>query len=69
VAGQSTGHETSVLIPGESDAIPAHYAIRELAGVQPSHNGHTFSQNVDYAHANERDYNSRAMSLQRVYGR
>lgn len=61
----TSGHPTEVLIPGESQPIAAHYEVRELDDIQPSHSGLTFQPNERYAHHNERDY-SKPENQQRV---
>jgi hypothetical protein len=50
------GRETNVPVPGEETTYPARYAVRELADVQPSHNGFSFEPNPAYEHTNDRDY-------------
>lgn len=57
-ARRVSGEKTDVLIPGEDIALPARYQIRELAEIQPSHNGQTFSPNEAYALKNERNYSA-----------
>lgn len=64
-AGGRRGEATDVLIPGEDRSIPAHYEVRELSDIQPSHNGQTFSANPRYQGQNERDY-SKSENQQRV---
>ena len=64
-ARQSSGEETSVAVPGETQSIGARYAVRDLSDLQPSHNGQTFLPNAQYAHHNERDY-SKAENQQRI---
>jgi ddrB-like ParB superfamily domain/phage-Barnase-EndoU-ColicinE5/D-RelE like nuclease1 len=51
-----TGNATDIVIPGEKRRIPARYRLRELADLQPSHNGQTFAANPLYGLKNERDY-------------
>jgi broad specificity phosphatase PhoE len=64
-ARSAPGEDTEVLIPGDDRAIRARYEVRELADVQPSHNGQTFSPNERYELKNERDY-AKAENQQRV---
>jgi ddrB-like ParB superfamily domain len=52
----AAGEETSVIVPGEDHEISTRYEVRDLSGIQPSHNGITFLENPAYAHHNERDY-------------
>lgn len=52
------GTETIVRIPGEQQAYPASYEIRELADVQPSHSGLNFGPNKKYGLTNDRDYSN-----------
>jgi len=57
-AGSLPGQQTEILIPGEDRALSARYEVRELADVQPSHNGTTFSPNPRYQLHNERNYSN-----------
>ena len=50
------GSQVNVKVPGEATIYPAHYAVRELADVQPSHNPFTFTENRSYDYTNDRDY-------------
>ena len=59
------GENTDIPTPGNTGDIHARYEVRELADVQPSHNGQTFSANPKYGHRNERDY-SKPENQQRV---
>jgi hypothetical protein len=62
---QASGEETSVVVPGEDLEIGAHYAVRDLADLQPSHSGLSFQPNPRYEHHNERDY-SKSENQQRI---
>ena len=54
--GPAYGKPVNVAVPGEETSYPARYGIRELADVQPSHNGMTFEANPRYEYQNDRDY-------------
>jgi hypothetical protein len=64
-ARPGAGETTSVVVPGEETEIGARYEVRDLSEIQPSHSGHTFLANPDYAHHNERDY-SKPENQQRI---
>jgi hypothetical protein len=55
-ARQIPGEDTDITVPGEDRSIRARYEVRELADLQPSHNGQTFLPNPKYPYRNERDY-------------
>jgi hypothetical protein len=50
------GETTQIRVPGREKPYQAHYAVRELADIQPSHNPFTFERNPDYHYLNDRDY-------------
>lgn len=47
--------ETQIRVPGQP-GYKARYEVRELEGVQPSHDPQTFQRNRNYALTNDRDY-------------
>lgn len=52
-----TGKATVVKVPNEpGNNYDAEYEVRELADIQPSHEGHTFQANPKYQIQNERNY-------------
>lgn len=59
-AGTTAGYggaRTRIPVPGEPNKkYDAIYELRELDDVQPSHSGHTFQENAEYARRNDRDY-------------
>lgn len=66
-----TPSQTEVIVPGEGRSFPAQYRLRELAEVQPSHNGVTFQPNPKYPYTNDRTYTNaedRAKVLQATPG-
>lgn len=56
LARPAAGDSTEILIPGQRDTYPAQYAVKELADIQPSHNGQTFEPNPNYGLKNDRNY-------------
>lgn len=50
------GAEVAVAVPGEQQAYPARYALREADDVQTSHNPFSFEPNPEYQHRNDRNY-------------
>jgi ddrB-like ParB superfamily domain len=55
-AGQ--GAETIIDVPGEGLEYKGRYVLRELADLNPSHNGITFERNPQYPYENDRDYSN-----------
>ena len=54
-ASQSS-RATSIPVPGSPRSYEAHYAVKELGDIQPSHNGLSFAPNEKYGLVNDRDY-------------
>jgi hypothetical protein len=55
-APSTGGAKTIVTVPGSPVRYGARYEVRELADLQPSHNGITFEPNPKYAYRNDRTY-------------
>jgi ddrB-like ParB superfamily domain len=55
---RAAGDRTTVRVPGEAKQYAGRYEVKELADLQPSHNGQTFQKNPRYEHSNDRDYNN-----------
>jgi ddrB-like ParB superfamily domain len=50
------GQATRIDVPGEARSYAGRYEVRELADIQPSHNGSTFQPNPKYRLRNDRNY-------------
>ena len=58
VAAPNLGAQTRVRVPGSGQSYNARYEVKELADVQASHNGQTFTLNPRYALRNDRNYSA-----------
>lgn len=47
---------TSDIVLADGGAYPAHYELRELTDLVPSHDAFTFTKRPDYQYVNDRDY-------------
>jgi len=60
VASNAAGSATSIRVPGSETTVPAHYDVRELDSLRPSHSGINFNPTEGYNFQNERDYGNAA---------
>jgi hypothetical protein len=60
MASNAAGSATDIRVPGSETRIPAHYDVRELNELRPSHSGVNFNPTEGYNFTNERDYGNAA---------